>query len=87
MLYAVSSTGGLTTGAICPVTDYTDDDDRMHKWYLSIWVDFSSDIGCAARGARKGNHEDAQKLEDAEKWVDDVCERLSEAYGLERLSA
>jgi len=95
MLYAVSSTGGLTIGTNCPVTDYTDRDDQLRKWYYSIWCDLSVDVGRALRAARNlrdsdTDHEDyyeredeADCLEEFDKWVDDVCERLVDEYGLE----
>ena len=53
MLRAVCSTGGLATGTICPVDDYTDNDDKMRKWYFSIWQDLLYDVGYAACAARK----------------------------------
>ena len=83
MLYAISSTRGLTTGANCPITDYDDDDDRDRKWYYTIWNGFSADIGYVARVARKVDDADADELERAEKWVDTVCENLAADYGLE----
>jgi hypothetical protein len=78
MLYAVSSTGGLTMGTIRPVGCDTDE-----KWYLNIWREFASDLGYAAMQARKGDDEDADELEKWEVWVDGVCDKLEEEYGLE----
>ena len=83
MLYAVCSTGGLTTGTMCPISDFDDYDDRDRKWYLTIWNNFSGDLGYAARAARRDNHEDAAELSRAGKWADEVCERLADDYGLE----
>jgi hypothetical protein len=74
MLYAVSSTGGLTIGNRRPRGC-----DTPQKWYLSIWYDFSVDMGYARRGAEGG---DAALLEQAEEWIDAVCERLADEYGL-----
>jgi hypothetical protein len=82
MLRAVSSTGGLTTGTICPVTDYTDDDDRDRKWYYSIWRDLSVDVGGARRmvGDDDRGYADLSEFED---WVDQQVDRLCESYGLD----
>jgi hypothetical protein len=75
MLYAVASTGGLTIGNRRPRGC-----DTPQKWYLSIWYDFSVDLGYARRAADGG---EAALLERAEEWADDVCERLAASYGLE----
>lgn len=96
LLYAVCSTGNLTTGTTCPIHDYTDSRDRERKWYYLLWCDLSVDVGVAARAARKmaesvcaENYDgidyvgDANLLEKFENWVDEVCARLSEEYGLE----
>lgn len=85
MLYAVASTGGLTTGTICPVTDY---DDRDRKWYYQLWVDLSVDVMYARRAAQKASldnadHDDYLDLVDFEDYADSVVERLCEEYGLD----
>jgi hypothetical protein len=82
MLRAVSSTGGLTTGTICPVTDYTDDDDRDRKWYYSIWLELSGDVGRARRMAGY-DHRDFNSLVDFEDWIDEQVYQLWESYGLD----
>lgn len=97
MLYAISSTGGLTTGTNCPVLDYDDDADRMQKWYYTIWCDLIADVAGARRAAEKGynaadeddggdgeGHDaDYPVLVEFEEWVDMQVGRLCEAYGLE----
>jgi hypothetical protein len=86
MLYAVSSTGALTTGTRCPIDDYNDLHDRSRKWYYSLWCDLSVDVGRAARSARSmgpDNAFDAEVLGEFEEWVDNVCDLLAEEYGLE----
>jgi hypothetical protein len=94
LLYAVSSTGGLTLGNRRPPDCDTDE-----KWYLSLWWELSSDITHANRLARRGfdqlSEEGKQecrdnffglgrhkKLSEFEEWVDDIAERLAEEYGL-----
>jgi hypothetical protein len=88
LLYAVASTGNLTTGSRCPITDYTDDDDRDQKWYLTLWRDLSVDVGYARRAAAKGcngesDKEDHDILEAFEDWVDEQAEQLAQSYQLE----
>ena len=78
MLYAVTSTGGLTCGNRRPRGCYT-----PQQWYLSIWIDFSIDMGCAARAARKACMPEADELERAEEWIDSVCDDLRTSYDLE----
>jgi hypothetical protein len=96
MLYAVCSTGGLTTGTNCPVLDYTDDADRDQKWYYSIWCDLSADVGSAECAARKavetweGDYNcdeyeelvsNCRDLQDFEDWVDNtVLPMLAAGY-------
>ena len=77
-LYAVASTGGLTIGNRRPRGA-----DTPQKWYLSIWRDFSVDIGRAAHAAQSMAHEDMEALILAEKWVDLRCDDLEVSYGLE----
>jgi hypothetical protein len=82
MLYAVSSTGGLTMGTIRPEGCDTDE-----KWYLTIWRELSSDLGHVAVMAFKDSDVDSYELECAESWADDVCGTLAESYGLENWDA
>ena len=77
MLYAVCSTGGLTIGTIRPSGC-----DCAEEWYLTIWREFSCDLGYAARTARKVRDVDADKLACAEKWVDKQVAALEACYGL-----
>ncbi len=82
MLYAVSSTGNLTTGTINPY-------DSDEKWYLSLWDSLSADAGSARLAAEsmcddgEDYAHDADILGKFEEWVDVVCERLAVEYGLE----
>ena len=79
MLYAVTSTGGLTCGNRRPRGTTT-----PQEWYLSIWIDFAGDLYLAAKCARNGREDDAADLLDkAEEWADSVCDDLRESYGLE----
>ena len=83
MLYAVSSTGGLTLGTTRPVGCETDE-----QWYLTIWRDLSVDTACALRAAyevRESNNpevDDYGDLWDFNKWVNGIVERLEESYNL-----
>ncbi len=89
LLYAVSSTGALTTGTRCPVRQYDDLDDRDRKWYYSLWCELSADVGraeCSARSMSAVDDDyafDAEVLAEFEEWVDNVCDLLAEEYGLE----
>ncbi|MHC4301004.1 MAG: hypothetical protein ACYS7Y_27330 [Planctomycetota bacterium] len=83
MLYAVSSTGNLTTGTIRPRGCDSDE-----KWYFTIWCDLATDVGIAANAASKGYNgpsdaADFEVLSEFEAWADCIVERLLDEYGLE----
>jgi hypothetical protein len=78
MLYAITSTGGLTIGSIRPRGA-----DSIEKWYYSIWCDLSVDVGYARRAAEKSGHEDAAALSEFEDWVDARVDELATSYDLE----
>ena len=94
MLYAVCSSGGLYTGSQRPTNDdgYPASDE---EWYYGLWIALSGDVHYAAVSARKACvdwaerdynencFDDADCLEEFDKWADDVCERLMVSYGLE----
>jgi hypothetical protein len=82
-LYAVCSTGNLTTGTIRPACCDCDE-----KWYFTIWLDLSTDIGLAARAASRGlngpsDAVDCAVLSEFEAWADCIVDRLLDEYGLE----
>ncbi len=89
LLYAVSSTGGLTTGTRLPYGCDTDE-----QWYLSIWRDLAADVWvavCAAKsgcnacddgGDGDGHDVDYPALVEFEAWVDSIVERIESAYAL-----
>lgn len=89
-LYAVCSTGGLTTGTIRPAGCGSDE-----KWYLHIWRDLAADVWSAVCAARKGlnacddggdgdGHDaDYPALIEFETWTDCIVERLEREYDLE----
>jgi hypothetical protein len=86
LLYAVSSTGGLTTGGQRP--SYQGDDRNWlsmtdEEWYLSLWVGLSSDVHFAIKAARKRPHEDLDDLVQFQTFVDKTVEDLRAEYHLE----
>jgi hypothetical protein len=89
MLYAVSSTGGLTTGTNRPYDEDTDYPATDEKWYYDLWVELSSDVGYAAKCAEKGcngscDRDDAVELRKFEDWIDNnILPRLEREYGIE----
>jgi hypothetical protein len=90
LLYAISSTGGLTRGNQRPY-EWTDE-----QWYLSLWQELSVDVMHARRSAEKmaeraGNDpeidNDTMALAAFEKWVDKIVEKLAREYDLEEWEA
>jgi len=92
MLYAISSSGGLTLGTIRPPGCDSDE-----EWYYSLWCELSVDLAHARLHAErgynfckgyddgdgKGHDSDYPILCEFEDWVNKQCELLAEAYGLE----
>jgi hypothetical protein len=89
MLYAVSSTGGLTTGTNCP----TSCDGCDEKWYLHLWRALSISVSYARRLASKGHNgpddiEDWRVLREFEEWIDEtIIPLLEDSYRLEDWNA
>jgi hypothetical protein len=93
LLYAVSSTGGLTTGSRRPLNDEGWASDE--EWYYGLWVALSGDVGYARKVCQKGldanddnddtdYESDLAVLTDFEDWIDEeVLPRLEASYGLE----
>lgn len=82
MLYAVSSTGGLTLGTLRP-----EGCDTKEKWYLTLWRNLAADVYHTRRCAGDEKcypegHEDMPAICEFEEWVDNVIIRLEESYGL-----
>jgi hypothetical protein len=86
LLYAVSSSGGLTRGTIRPYGCATD-----AQWYLQLWRELSCDVG-AAHGAASDtpiqvddvdDFDDTDTLARFETWIDDtIIPRLEAEYDL-----
>jgi len=83
MLYAVASTGNLTTGTNRPLDCNTDE-----EWYLMLWRALSNDVDDARQEAQFARETDSDCLsdvaifEDFRGWVNTVCEELSKEYAL-----
>lgn len=82
LIYAVCSTGGLTTGTNRPLGCKTDE-----QWYLTFWRNLSVDVMLARKASADADigegGEDHSVLCEFEGWIDATCERLAEEYGLE----
>lgn len=82
LIYAICSTGGLTTGTNRPL-----DCDTYEKWYLTLWRNLSVDVMHARKAAADADigegGEDHFILYEFEGWIDATCEQLEKEYGLE----
>ncbi len=90
LLYAVSSTGNLTTGDRRPMGC-----DSNEKWYLILWKRLANDVGHAAHCAKRGynaaddggdgngHDRDYPLLVEFETYADKITKRLSTEYGLD----
>jgi hypothetical protein len=83
LLYAVSSTGGLTTGTIRPAGC----EGAEEKWYLTIWRELSVDVWGAVCDAKDTDHADFADLSRFEDWVDERVSDLEDSYDLADWSA
>lgn len=78
MLYAVSSTGGLTLGSIKPL-----DADSKEEWYYMLWCALAADVGAARRAAEGANFmDDYEVLCRFENWVDEQCDEIALEFDL-----
>ena len=80
LLYAVSSTDGLTRGNRRPL-EMTDE-----QWYLTLWRDLACDVTrarwAAGKAAESARDDDFLMFVKFEKWADDIVDKLTEEYGL-----
>lgn len=80
MLYAIASTGSLTTGSIRP-SGMTDE-----EWYVSLFDDLGSELYDTIKLTDRidtGKHADHDALREFRAWADDIAERLRKEYGIE----
>ena len=90
LLYAVASTGNLTTGDRRPMGC-----DSEEEWYLVLWERLTNDVGHAAHCAKRGHNaadlggdgsghdRDYPLLVEFETYADEITKRLSTEYGLD----
>lgn len=79
MLYAIASTGGLTTGSVKPHGCETEE-----EWYHMLWRDLSLELFHLIKQLEKGD--DINGLELANKFyvfADDIDNKLYAEYGIE----
>lgn len=74
LLYAIASTGNLTTGTL-RLGDYYCDE----QCYYALWLDFLTNV-VSVRKLAGEDHADHIDLVKFEWWVDKQCERLNESY-------
>ncbi len=77
LLYAVSSTGGLTLGSQKPKAHWTDE-----QWYLHVWRGLAADVCSAMQVAVKGRDDDAQALSRFHNFASQTVGQLEAAYKL-----
>lgn len=77
ILYAISSTGGLTLGTIRPTHDMSD-----QEWYVSLWDDLDITLSRILRKL-ESDHEDKETLTRFQEFAEQTADRLREEYGLD----
>ena len=82
LLYAVSSTGGLTIGSRRPYDDYEGRSLTDQEWHLSLWNGLESDIRHAADTADSHNHDDGSLLREFGIYCEDTIATLRTLYDL-----
>lgn len=77
LMYAVSSTGNLTTGSIrsrgCETTE---------QWYLTIWRDLAVDVSRVAAYTNEQEDKDAELFRKFEQYVNGIMKQLESEYDL-----
>lgn len=82
LMYAVSSTGGLTLGSMVPYSDEADRFMTDQEWHVSLWGSLECDVRRAAQSARTGGHRDDDTLAQFALYCDEVGTALRTLYGL-----
>ncbi len=77
LMYAVSSTGNLTTGSIRSRGCETD-----QEHYLDIWRSLAVDVTHTKQAAEEVYHEDSFSLSEFEEYADNIVEKLEKEYNL-----
>jgi hypothetical protein len=80
MLYAVASTGSLTTGSRRPYDDgrpYTDE-----EWYWSLWADLAASLRRAVHACVASGDEN-ECLNEFLEFAEKVSERLEMEYAID----
>jgi len=83
ILYAVSSTGGLTLGNRRPYDPALGRGMTREEWYLFLWDDLVSSLGYCIRQSQRNHDEDIGRLTEFFNWASAVADRLRAEYGLE----
>ncbi len=87
LLYAVSSTGGLTLGSMRPYSTEVSRFLTAREWHVRLWASLGGDIRAAARCAErrhdvKSMQRAARRLRRFEAYAERVETRLREVYQL-----
>jgi hypothetical protein len=77
MLYAISSTGGLTTGTLRQ--DRSDE-----EWHLDLFLDLGATLTGLVKWCKEHNDDDYEILNKFLEWTNDQCEAI-EAEGIQIL--
>ena len=78
MLYAITSTGGLTLGSRRPLDCETD-----QEWQLRLFCCLSSELSSLRRMLKDKSLSDYLQIESFEDWTDATLEHLAATYGIE----
>lgn len=81
ILYAVASTGNLTTGTQRP---FNDDDEPAsdQEWYVSLWDELDCGLSRLLRSI-KPDHEDYDTLKAFQEYAETTSDQLRQQYGLD----
>lgn len=83
MMYAIASTGNLTTGEVRPYDAFDDRHYTDEEWYVNLFVSLEIEIYQLLKLNSSTVDEQRADLEEFQKWVENIVEKLTHEYNLD----
>ena len=83
MMYAIASTGNLTTGDVRPYDAYEDRHYTDEEWYVNLFVQLEVEICQLLKLSSPAVDDQRYELTEFQKWTEGIIEKLKHEYGLD----